>query len=128
MIAIAEQFVVITLAIGITGCASAQLRTQNSDAAICAAEALGAENVPNAARHLQRAKAELARAQALANAGDAEQGASMLMRAEADADLASALSQADPDTIESSAAVEHLRHLQASAPTRLPQPKTRARR
>ena len=97
----------------IVGCASAPpLRTEQSTSGIRAAEEVGASKVPRAALHLQLAKEELERAKKLGADGEKEQGASMLLRAEADAELAVALSRADAERSEAQAAVGRVRQLQ----------------
>lgn len=99
------------------GCgASVPLRTEASTSGIRAAEEVGASNVPRAALHLQLAKEELAKAKGIANDGDKDQAASMLMRAEADAELAVALSRESTEKAEAIAAVDRVRHLQQENP------------
>ncbi len=94
------------------GCASAPpLRTEASTSGIRAAEEVGAPAVPGAALHLQLAKEELARARVLAAQGEREEGASMLTRAESDAELAVALSREDTERSEAQAAVQSVRQL-----------------
>ena len=101
----------------ITGCAkTGALHTDSSTAAIRSAEELGASNVPKASLHLQLAKEELAAASALNEKGEGEMPSSMLMRAEADAVLAIALSRADAEKNEAAAAMERVRKLQAENP------------
>jgi hypothetical protein len=93
------------------GCASAPLKTEASTSGIRAAEEVGAADVPQASLHLQLAKEELARAKSLAANDQAEKADSMLMRAEADAELAVALSREDVEKTEAKAAVERVRKL-----------------
>jgi len=93
------------------GCASAPLKTESSTSGIRAAEEVGATEVPRASLHLQLAKEELQHAKALAANGEEEQGASMLMRSEADAELAVALSREDAERTEAQAAVADARQL-----------------
>lgn len=94
------------------GCASnPPLRTEGSTSGIRAAEEVGASNVPRAALHLQLAKEELQLARSLATNGDKDQAESMLLRAEADAELAVALSREDAEKAEGQAAVERVREL-----------------
>jgi hypothetical protein len=101
---------VIAAAAASSGCAST-LRTEKSTSGIRAAEEVGAENVPRAALHLQLAKEELKRARALATGGQMDQATSLLLRAEADAELAVALSREDAERTEAVAAVERVRLL-----------------
>lgn len=98
----------------IVSCASAPpLKTEASTSGIRAAETIGAANVPRAALHLQLAKEELAQANKLGAAGDQEQGASMLLRAQVDAELALAISREDAERAEATAALAKVRELQA---------------
>ncbi|MCK9419998.1 MAG: DUF4398 domain-containing protein [Nitrospirae bacterium] len=102
--------VVVATAI-IAGCASAPLRTEASTSGIRAAEEAGAAKVPQASLHLQLAKEELDRAKELSAKGEKEMAASMLLRAEADAEMAVALSRGDAEKSEARAAVERVRQL-----------------
>jgi hypothetical protein len=94
-----------------SACASTPLRTETSTSGIRAAEEVGAANVPRAALHLQLAKEELVRAEALAASGRGHEGASWLLRAEADAELSLALSRADAEKTEARAAVARVQQL-----------------
>lgn len=106
------QFAAAIVAIGMfAGCANAPLRTEASSSGIRAAEEAGAAQVPQAALHLQLAKEELADAKALSGKGEKEQAASMLLRAESDAELAVVLSHKDDEKSEARAAVERVRQL-----------------
>ena len=96
----------------VAGCANAPpLRTEASTSGICAAEEAGAAKVPQASLHLQLAKEELELAKGLAAKGEKEQAASMLLRAEADAELAVVLSREDAERSEAQAAVARVRQL-----------------
>lgn len=95
----------------VAGCASAPLRTEASTSGIRAAEEAGAANVPQASLHLQLAKEELESAKRLAARGEKGKADSMLMRAEADAELAVALSHKDAEKSEAMAAMERARQL-----------------
>ena len=98
-------------------CATTQaLHTETTSAAIRSAEEIGAAGVPEAALHLQLAKEEMETAHALNAEGNAEQASSWLLRAEADAELALALSRADKDAVEARAAMERVRTLRAQNP------------
>jgi hypothetical protein len=94
------------------GCASAPLKTDASTSGIRAAEEVGAADVPNASLHLQLAKEELERAKGLAANDEREMADSMLLRAEADAELAVLLSREDAEKTEAEAAVERVRKYQ----------------
>jgi len=99
------------------GCASAPLRTEASTSGIRAAEEVGAPKVPKAALHLQLAKEELQHAKALAAKGDDEEAASLLQRAEVDAELAVALSREASEESEARAALERARQLRQDGQT-----------
>ena len=106
-------FTVAVAAIAIVmGCANAPLRTEASTSGISAAEEAGAATVPQASLHLQLAREELELAKGLAAKGEKEKAASMLLRAEADAELAVALSHGDAEKAEAIAATERVRQLQ----------------
>jgi len=93
------------------GCANVPLRTEASTSGIRAAEESGAAKVPQASLHLQLAKEELESAKTLAAKGEKEQANSMLMRSEADAELAVSLSHKDAEKTEAMAAMERARQL-----------------
>lgn len=98
----------------VTGCSSThkQLRTEASTSGIRAAEEVGADKVPQASLHLQMAKEELELARRLAAKGDKKEAASMLLRAEADSELAVALSRGDAEKTEALSAIDRVRQLQ----------------
>jgi len=100
----------------VAGCANAPLRTEASTSGIRAAEEVGAAKVPQASFHLQLAKEELELAKGLAAKGEKEKAASMLLRAEADAELAVTLSRGDAEKSEAQAAVERVRQLRQDNP------------
>ena len=101
----------------VAGCAAnVPLRTEASTSVIRAAEEAGAAKVPQAALHLQLAKEELELAKGLAAKGEKEQAASMLLRAEADAELAIVLSREDAEKTEANAARERVRQLRQDNP------------
>jgi hypothetical protein len=107
--------------LGATGCGHAPLKTEASTSAIRAAEEVGAGNVPRASLHLQLAKEGLENAKKLSEMGEKEKADSMLMRAEADAELAVALSHEENEKTEAVAAVERVRKLrQENAPMKQP--------
>lgn len=105
------------LAASATGCATTQvLHTESSTAAIRSAEEVGAPGVPRAALHLQLAKEAVEAATALNEAGDEDEAKSLLLRAEADAELAVALSRAAAEKSEAEAAISRVRQLQSENP------------
>jgi hypothetical protein len=87
------------------------MRTEPSTSGIRAAEEVGATSVPAAALHLQLAKEELQRATVLGANGEQEKGQSLLLRSEADAELAVALSRENAERADAQAAVERVRLL-----------------
>lgn len=113
-LSLAGMVVVILLAAVITGCASGpsfKESSADSKSAIRAAEEVGADKLPSAALYLQRAKEELAQAEMLAAKGQKEQAASLLTRAEADAELAITLSKEQGEKAEAAKAMARVRQL-----------------
>jgi regulator of protease activity HflC (stomatin/prohibitin superfamily) len=99
-------------AVVIAGCGSSPaVNNEASTSAIRAAEEVGASDVPTASLYLQLAKEELENAKALAAKGDKEQSESMLLRAQADGELAVALSRGDADKAEATQAIERVQQL-----------------
>jgi outer membrane murein-binding lipoprotein Lpp len=106
-----KLFVVAAATTIFAGCANVPLRTEASTSGIRTAEEAGAANVPQASLHLQLAKEEQEAAKNWAARGEKEKAASMLSRAEADAELALVLSHEDAERSEAQAAVERVRQL-----------------
>ena len=100
-----------SLVVALSCAATPSLRTEASTSGIRAAEEVGATEVPRAALHLQLAKEELEHAKQLAARGEGDRASSLLLRAEADAELAVALSREDSEKSEAQAAVERVRQL-----------------
>jgi regulator of protease activity HflC (stomatin/prohibitin superfamily) len=99
-------------AIAIVGCASSPaLNKEAPTSAIRAAEEAGASTIPTASLYLQLAKEQLEKAQVLAAQGERAQAESMLLRAEADAELAVALSRGEADKKEATQAIERVQKL-----------------
>jgi len=98
------------------GCASAPINTEASTSGIRAAEEVGAGKVPQASLHLQLAKEELELARVLAAKDEKEEAASMLLRAEADAELAVSLAHEDAERLEAEKAMERVRILRQDNP------------
>lgn len=106
-------------AIALGGCASSapmQRRSENSAAAIRAADEVGAASVPRASLHLQLAKESSAKAKELDTAGEPERGASLMLRSEADANLAVALARVEASKQRAAAAAEKVRALKKANP------------
>jgi Domain of unknown function (DUF4398) len=103
---------IILLAAMIAGCGSTPvINKEASTSAISAAEEAGASKLPSASLYLQLAKEELENAKGLVSKGDKDQAESMLLRAQADAELAVALSHGDADKTEAAQAIERVRQL-----------------
>ncbi|MGZ3416880.1 MAG: DUF4398 domain-containing protein [Polyangiales bacterium] len=87
-------FAVLTLVAA--GCGSypkPEARAASSEGAIRGAQEVGAQQVPQAQLHLKLAQEERNKAMALLRSGEYEKADYMFMRAEADAELANALSR-----------------------------------
>ncbi len=96
----------------LAGCGSSPaLNKESTTSAIRAAEEVGASTVPSASLYLQLAKEGLENAKALATKGENEQAEYMLMRAQADAELAVALSRGDADKTEAAEAIQRVQQL-----------------
>ena len=96
----------------IAGCGTTPtVNKEASTSAIRAAEESGASNVPSASLYLQLAKEELENATGLVKKGEKEQAESMLSRAQADGELAVALSRSDADKKEAVKAMDRARQL-----------------
>jgi hypothetical protein len=111
--------IIVTLSLaGILGACAAPLpptqRMESSSAAIRAAEEVGAPKVPEAALHLQLAREQTEHAKALLAKGERDGVKGLLMRAEADADLAVALSREDTSRRQAQEAVEEARTLRGN--------------
>ena len=103
----------VLFAVVIAGCGSSAvvLNKEASTSAIRAAEEVGASDVAKASLYLQLAKEEVVNAQSLAEKGEKEQAESMLMRAQADGELAVALSRSDTDKKEAADAIARVQQL-----------------
>lgn len=102
----------VLFAVVIAGCGSSPaVNNEASTSAIRAAEESGASKVPSASLYLQLAKEELENAKGLAAQGEKEQAESLLLRAQADGELAVALSRGDADKTEATQAIERVRQL-----------------
>jgi len=97
--------------IGGCGNSAVVVDKEGTTSAIRAAEEVGASDISNASLYLQLAKEELVKAQEFAEKGDKEQAESMLLRAQADGELAVALSRGDKDKKEAIKAIERVEQL-----------------
>ncbi|MFA6009505.1 MAG: DUF4398 domain-containing protein [Desulfobacteraceae bacterium] len=100
----------------VVGCTSVPLKTETTESSIRAAEEVGAAKLPQASLHLQLAKEELDRANQLFEKGDKEEAASLLLRADSDAELAVTLSHGDAEKREAELAMARVRKLQQENP------------
>jgi hypothetical protein len=101
------------------GCASTSTpsspQLESSSAAIRAAEEVGASHNPTAALHLQLAKEQFDHAGKLSAKEDKPRADRLLMRAEADAELALALARGDSEKAEAQGAIDKVKKLKESA-------------
>lgn len=94
------------------GCAKQNtLETESATSAMRSAEAVGAQEIPQASLHLQLAKEQLAEAEKLNADGDEDRAKSMLARAAADAELALLLSHEQSEKDEADAALKAVQTL-----------------
>jgi hypothetical protein len=98
----------------VAGCAAAtpNERVEGTAGAIRSAEEVGAGKVPRAAFHLQLALEQSEHAKGLIASGDKVAANSLLLRAQADAELAVALVRADEDRTAAIAAADKVKSLQ----------------
>ena len=97
------------------GCGGAQLnqaRVTEVQSSVTAAEAVGANDQPKAALHLQLARDELAEARRLAEDGDEESAELVLARARADAELAMQLARTEQEQDKARSAWMKIRELE----------------
>jgi Domain of unknown function (DUF4398) len=105
--------------VGIAGCAGSPVpnaRVASSEAAIRAAQETGSMNVPEAALHLKLAEEQLASAKALIRDNDNKRAEYVLMRTQADAELAIALSHVSTSNNQAGKAVDENRAVRSGAP------------
>jgi len=105
-------FVVATAFIGACAHEVPAQKLEASAAAIRAAEEVGAEKQPAAALHLQLAKEQTDRAQKLIKDGKDDEAAMLLVRAEADANLAVALARSSQEAADAAGALDKVKSLQ----------------
>jgi len=106
--------------VGVSGCTSSPVpnaRVASSEAAIRAAQETGSRDVPQAALHLKLAEEQLEQAKKLIRNDDNERASFVLARAEADAELALALSRAEGSKAKAGTALENVRAVRTGAPT-----------
>jgi len=106
--------------IGVIGCASTPVpnaKVASSEAAIRAAQETGSGKVPLAALHLKLAEEQLQAAKGLIRDNDNKRAEYVLMRAQADAELAIALSHAAVSNAQAGTAVDEARAVRSGTPT-----------
>ena len=104
---------------GIAGCASTpapNARMASSEAAIRAAQETGSMKVPQAALHLKLAEEQLQTAKGLIRDNENKRADYMLMRSQADAELAIALSHVAVSNVQAGTAVDEARAVRSGAP------------
>src|SRR5689334_15741574 len=98
--------------VGVLGCASTPVpnaKVASSEAAVRAAQETGSGSVPQAALHLKLAEEQLLAAKALIKDNENKRAEYVLMRAQADAELAIALSRTAASNAKAGAAVDAAR-------------------
>jgi hypothetical protein len=103
---------ILVLSMGMAACASMPPphdRQASSEAAVRAAREVGAEQIPQAALHLKLAQEQADKAKALMRAGDNEEAAYLLLRAQSDAELALALAHENKTRIEAQQVIDRAR-------------------
>ena len=108
-----QRRILLFCAIAAAGCAKKELTTESTTAAQRSAEAAGANDVPQAALALQLSTEHLEHAKELYEDGEEEEAKSMLMRAEADAELATVLAVAEEEKASANTAMEAVRKVQS---------------
>lgn len=108
-----QRLIVLFCAIAAAGCAKKELTTESTTAAQRSAEAVGAQDVPQAALALQLSNEHLEHAKQLYDDGKEDEAKSMLMRAEADAELATALAKAEDEKAMANTAMDAVRKVQS---------------
>jgi hypothetical protein len=114
-----RKSLMIALGAALAACASAQLnptRVSDVQAAMRAAEAVGADRNPKAALHLQLARDEVAEANRLAKDGDGETAGLLLDRAQADAELALSMTRTEQEQQKAREAWDKVKEFQKEQP------------
>ena len=86
-------------------------KASESKAAVRAAEEVGADDVPQSALYLDLAKQQIATAEKLMKDGEQEQAARVLERAKADAELAIAVAKAEDERAGAETAAKRVEQL-----------------
>src|SRR5262245_57931649 len=107
-------FAVLLIGVSSGACATApppNERVATSEAAIRGAREVGAEQVPQAALHLKLAQEAVQKAKGLMQDGDNAEAAFVLLRAQADAELALALARENKTQMEARQVIERARSI-----------------
>jgi hypothetical protein len=102
---------------GLAACATTPVpadKLSRSQAAVRSAEEMNAQAEPAAAMHLRLAHEQIALAKQLLKDGDNERAASVLLRAEADADAARELARKHAARMEAQTAKQNIEQLKSS--------------
>jgi hypothetical protein len=105
---------------GLVGCAGSPVpnaKVASSEAAVRAAQETGSKSIPQAALHLKLAEEQLQSAKALIRDDENERAEYVLMRAQADAELAIALSRVAVSKVQAGTAVDEARAVRSGTPT-----------
>jgi len=92
-------------------------REASSQAAIRTATEMNAQQVPQAALHLKLAQEQFEKGKALMNDGDNSRASYVLMRAQADAELALALTRENKTRTDAQALIDRVRAARGPVPT-----------
>lgn len=102
---------------GVTACATTPVpadKLSRSQASVRTAEEMNAQAEPTAALHLRLAQEQIATAKKLLQDGDNDRAASVLLRAEADADAARELARKRSAQIEAQTAKQNIEQMKQS--------------
>ncbi len=114
----AKRILALALFTALARCASAPVNTEKlsaTEAPIRAAEELGASRVPEAALELRLAQDQMEQAKQFLRNGDKQRADAVLLRAQADAELAVALAKEAPLEAEARNAAEQVKALQQNS-------------
>ena len=112
-------------ALGLVACGSApppHEKEASSQAAIRAATEVDAQQVPQAALHLKLAQEQLDKGKALIADGDNSRASYVLMRSQADAELALALARENKTRTDAQAMIDRVRAARGAVPTPTQEP------
>lgn len=114
---VVKRILAVTMFVALSRCASAPVTTDllaSTEAPIRAAEELGATRVPEAALQLRLAQDQMELAKQFLQNGNKQRAEMILLRAQADAELAVALAKEAPLQADARNAVDQVKALQQS--------------